>query len=89
MTYKVTVYQSGNSKVITIPAKLDVEVGDQFTLTKTDTRLIMEKVEKKLQQTQIKKDLKIIDKFAGRLKGWPKHLDTIEKLEAELEGIYD
>jgi len=85
MTHTVTVYQSGNSNVITIPASLGVKKGDQFVLRKQKDDLVLSKVPE-TKEEQIKKLHELLGNgFLGLTKG----VETPEKLEKFLEGIYD
>ena len=86
MTYTVTVYQSGNSKVITIPAKLGIKAGEKFTLDVKDDGYLLQK--KKLT---IEEQLQQIDNFAANaLSGpFPKELNDPQKLDDFMEGVYD
>lgn len=85
MTYIVTVYQSGNSKVITIPASLDVKIGEKFTLKKNKNQIIMNQIKDDQKQAALKK----LHQIAGSLSGWNPKWNDIQKLEEEIEGMYD
>ena len=96
MTYTVTVYKSGNSKVITIPAKLGIEVGDQFELIEQKNIIQMKKKRvTKTSPTKVAKKKQIIQKqvqairdFKGSTPGLVGDM-TAAEIDDFLEGIYE
>jgi|SRR3990167_1737613 len=84
----VTVYKSGHSKVVTIPAWFPVEIGDTLKAQKQKSKLIFKPISQDIDK-QTQKDLKKIQQLSGKSPGLTKGLETIEKLEEFLEGIYD
>jgi antitoxin component of MazEF toxin-antitoxin module len=82
MTYTVKVYQSGNSKVITIPAGLNVEIGQEFKLSKKENKIIMEKI----TATETEQKLKKLHALTGDIKGWDPALDDVADLEEFIEN---
>ena len=86
MTYSstVTVYQSGNSKVLTIPAKLPVKVGDTFQLTFADEKIVLEPIQTESIADQIQR----MKAMAGQAPGTVGNM-TAEEVDEMLEGIYD
>ncbi len=86
MTYSstVTVYQSGNSKVLTIPAKLPVKVGDTFQMTFSDEKIVLEPIQTETIAEQIER----MKAMAGQAPGTLGNM-TVEEIDKMLEGIYD
>lgn len=85
--WTVTVYKSGNSKVITLPAASKVKIGDTFTLKEDKQHLSLRK--KTSISARQKADLKKLHRLIDNLPGSTKGLDDINKLEEFLEGIYE
>lgn len=85
MTNIVTVYKSGNSQVITIPASLGLKEGDQFKLKKSSKNITLTKKNKE----NINKKLETLKKLSGTAPGSAKGLDKTERLNEFLEGIYE
>ncbi len=86
MTYSstVTVYQSGNSKVFTIPAKLPVKVGDTFQLTFADEKIVLEPIQTESIAEQIERMKAMAGQFPGSSGGM-----NAEEIDEFLEGMYD
>lgn len=86
----VSVYRSGHSKVVTIPAYFPVEIGGEFTISTNAERITLVPVKKtRRSEKTIQSELKKLHKLIGQAPGLTKGLDTIEKLEDYLEGVYD
>jgi|GEM_PF-5900504 len=77
----LTVYKSGNSNVVTIPAYLDIKAGDSIKIEKINILYN--------QDDQLKKDLAIIDKLAGTLPMPEIRNMSAEELDDFIEGVYD
>jgi len=80
----ITVYRSGNSKVITIPPNIPVEIGEKFRITGTQKRLILEKVRDFGKRIKIAR----LEKYTGLFPDLTKGMG-IEQLEKALEGVYE
>ena len=77
----LTVYKSGNSKVVTIPAEFPFEIGDILEVTYTKREIKMIKKDKDDWQKEVNE---LQEKYS--LKGKPMSVSEIEEF---LEGIYD
>ena len=83
----LTVYKSGNSKVVTIPAEFPFEVGDilEATYTKQAIKMIKKDNPHKTDKDDWQKEVnELQEKYS--LKGKPMSVNEIEEF---LEGIYD
>jgi hypothetical protein len=85
--WTVTVYKSGNSKVITLPAKTRAKIGDTYTLKEDKKHLSLHK-KTSINATQ-KAKLAKLHRLIGNLPGLTKDFDDIDKLETFLEGVYE
>lgn len=84
------VYRSGNSNVITLPAKLKYKPGDAFILKDTNEGLFLKKTKQKTTKNKnLERDLKQIDKLAGKFSTPILSNMSPEELDEFLEGIYD
>ena len=79
-----TVYKSGNSKVITIPSWMNLEIGDEVELLKDKKNFVMKKSKQKVKQTPALKLRNMLGKHPGITQGM-----NPEELDLYLEGIYD
>jgi len=79
----VTVYKSGNSKVITIPPAIPTEVGDEYILTTRSKKLILEKTTTMNKGYNLKKLKKLVGLLPNSTKGM-----GVNELEKFLEGAY-
>lgn len=83
----LTVYKSGNSKVVTIPAEFPIEVGDQLEISEIENGFILERQLK--SKSAIDSKLSKLYKITGT-ENTPKIKNmTIKDLEKDLESIYD
>ena len=83
----LTIYKSGNSKVVTIPAEFPFEVGDEFMVFQIHDGLMFKTVPK--VDSKIPFKLKRLYKIAGTENTPGVKNMTIEEMETELEGVYD
>ena len=84
MNSTAVVYKSGNSKVITLPAWMGLEVGDKVRLKKSDKGVVLEKTKvltKKSSSEMLRKQL-------GRHPGITQGMNARE-LDELLEGVYE
>ncbi len=79
-----TVYKSGNSKVITIPPNIPVEIGEKFRITGTQKKIILEKVRDFGRKIKIAR----LEKYTGLFPNLTKGMG-IEQLEKALDGVYE
>ena len=82
-TTTIKVYQSGNSKVISIPKSLNISEGEEFMLKATEKKLVFIKMTQKKEQ-----NLKVLKKLIGMSPGSSRGMD-IHELEKFLEGVYE
>lgn len=82
--WQVTVYKSGNSKVITLPAKSQVKIGDTFSVKEGKKQLVL----KKVPVNDLENRLKLLSKAFTPIPGLSEG-KNIEELEKSLEGIYE
>jgi len=79
----VTVYRSGNSKVVTIPADFPYEEGHKFTMSQTEYGLLLKDDKSSdANDKYVKQVMNLVEKY--NLKGY-----TIEDMNRDLEGIYE
>lgn len=81
----LTVYKSGNSKVVTIPSDLPFQIGDKLDVSYEDGSMILVKKERKQNRSSWKGDFREFQNKYSANRGEM----TIEELEDFLEGVYD
>lgn len=86
----VTVYRSGNSNVITIPADFPYKEGDVFIVKGKGNELHLRKISSVEDETKaMKKKLRQLDRLIGTHRNPRfKNMD-IDELEEFLEGVYE
>lgn len=80
----LTIYKSGNSKVVTIPAEFPFEIGDTLNVSYEGESIKMVKKVKVKNDPSQSELAKLQKKYAGN---WGDM--SIDELEEFLEGIYE
>ena len=80
----LTIYKSGNSKVVTIPAEFPFEIGDTLDVSYEGESIKMIKSVKNKNDTIQSELAKLQRKYAGNFGNM-----SIDELEEFLEGIYE
>jgi len=80
----LTIYKSGNSKVVTIPAEFPFEIGDVLNVSYEGESIKMVKRVKVKDDSAQSELAKLQKKYAGNFGNM-----SIDELEEFLEGIYE
>jgi antitoxin component of MazEF toxin-antitoxin module len=90
MTYTVSVYKSGNSKVMTIPAKVPIEIGDVLEFQDFSPKDTLFKIKKKKTPSRKKHNQHLVEikKIAGGAPGSSMGMKPV-KLKHYLDHMYD
>src|SRR3990167_7312398 len=80
----LTIYKSGNSKVVTIPAEFPFEIGDVLNVSYEGESIKMVKKVKVKDNSAQSELAKLQKKYAGNFGDM-----SIDELEEFLEGIYE